>query len=742
MRRPSIVTGVAAALGVTTVATHPAVAEADAPVKIASVPDGPIELAVSADAGELRRAFRLVPNQVASVTIEQVRLIGCSDDKSQACAARVEPGGCAGGCQLTATDAGEVTVVVTMPKPGVYRASLEVVYVAETKKGDDKNEEPKALLATTLQVTRPEPAIGPMNLAVSGARGAELELPVAGSAGTQLSLRVQDDRAAMTTVDKVVAAPLVRKNGSDELATTAAVALFTWNGDKREPIADAQALALGPAGARLAIEVSDLPAPGKYEGKLRLSAANCTTQEIAYTITARRSPWLAALLIAIGAVLSYGVQFWSGKRRATLVQQRALQRLRERLLGYELHGSRDRELVDVLMHELDDRLDALEDGGTASDDLTLVARRVDLVAAAIRAGEAIERLPSQARADARSQLEAKLGVLRDRAATAAVLDTLATELTKIASDTVRRAALGELLVAVDAAVRVARAALPAALQARVATEVDAALREARAASDRNQLDAFDAALSKARVALARIQGAALVERLPEAPLPKPFEKTPEPYRALRSELLAALAALNATEDADEATRSYTDLVARMAAAFRDAMGSWLRTEGQGKPKTVADQLDQLASEAAATAAGASGEALVILDGLVGKAGALLAAPAPLSVSAARGAPGAPSSSSSSLAALPQAGPEPRIADVRAARSRATQAIAFGDGVVFVAVLLIAITTGLKLLWVDSPMWGTWSDCLTALLWGAGLHAVGNEPFKGLLGLKSDFGKSA
>ncbi len=50
-----------------------------------------------------------------------------------------------------------------------------------------------------------------------------------------------------------------------------------------------------------------------------------------------------------------------------------------------------------------------------------------------------------------------------------------------------------------------------------------------------------------------------------------------------------------------------------------------------------------------------------------------------------------------------------------------RSIRWRDYLFDLAVLVIAVLLGLKLLWADNATWGGFSDCLVAVLWGLGLH---------------------
>lgn len=713
------------------------VARADAPVKIASMPDGPLKLGVSDSATQLRRSFRLVPQVVDHVKIDHVRVQDCTDAHGQSCSAWIEPGGCAGGCTLTATEPGSATIVVTLPVPGTYAASLEIVYIAEEKPlSDGKVQVVKAVLATALEVTRPAPVVQPMKLTVAGATAADLDLGITRQGGATLPLRVQDDDGAARSLAHVAPGPLVRKSGNDSLATSAKVEVYTRAGDQRLGLADARSIELPSTGADLEVELSGLDAPGRYEGKLRLLAPGRTPQDITYTVTVRDGAGFASLLIAVGAIVSYAVQWWVGKRRSRLVQQKALERLRDRLQDLQARAGlldRDRRLLEALLRELDDKLYQLEDGDAlAADALARFARRTELTELLIKAGQDVERLPVAARGEPRRQLDGHALALTDHTPDDAKLKELESSLNAIASTSVRRGALVELLAALDAAVDQARGALSPALRGRLTAEVDPALRDAHAAAGRDQLDELDRTLKLGRHALAKVQGAALAELLPES-APEIFDDAAR-YQALRGDVTSTLTQLAATADTDAAVRLYEDAIARVASAMAAATARWCRAEVEGKPPEVQGKLRALAAEAEAARSRPSAEMLAIALRVRHDAEELAGGPEGIQTGADTSATG-DRDAHDALAAIPWL-----AAIVGDRRRRTRRLIALGDGVVLVTVTLIAIATGLKLLWAGNPTWGGWNDGLTAILWGAGLHAIGNDAFKGLLGLKKDLGK--
>jgi len=79
-----------------------------------------------------------------------------------------------------------------------------------------------------------------------------------------------------------------------------------------------------------------------------------------------------------------------------------------------------------------------------------------------------------------------------------------------------------------------------------------------------------------------------------------------------------------------------------------------------------------------------------------------------------------------------AGPQPPEVQLLDATIRYT------EWLVTLAVLGVAIASGVKALWLPSLAWGIDGDALTAFLWGAGVGTVG-DAFTGLIGLREKLG---
>ncbi len=64
------------------------------------------------------------------------------------------------------------------------------------------------------------------------------------------------------------------------------------------------------------------------------------------------------------------------------------------------------------------------------------------------------------------------------------------------------------------------------------------------------------------------------------------------------------------------------------------------------------------------------------------------------------------------------------------------------GLVWLALAVIAVVIGMNLLYVNDPDWGGWGDVVVAVLWGLGVHSVGNVRSNGVRGLREQFASAA
>jgi hypothetical protein len=53
-----------------------------------------------------------------------------------------------------------------------------------------------------------------------------------------------------------------------------------------------------------------------------------------------------------------------------------------------------------------------------------------------------------------------------------------------------------------------------------------------------------------------------------------------------------------------------------------------------------------------------------------------------------------------------------------------------------SLAIIAALSGVHILWAPDSTWGGWDDWFVALLWGLGVHVIGDSAFEGIMGIRS------
>lgn len=71
----------------------------------------------------------------------------------------------------------------------------------------------------------------------------------------------------------------------------------------------------------------------------------------------------------------------------------------------------------------------------------------------------------------------------------------------------------------------------------------------------------------------------------------------------------------------------------------------------------------------------------------------------------------------------------------------TARIKVSSRAVDIVLFVLAVLTGLQILWVGNATWGSGGDLLASFLWGAGVYSVGQTVARGLHGLRADFLKT-
>jgi hypothetical protein len=527
-----------------------------------------------------------------------------------------------------------------------------------------------------------------------------------------------------------------RKMGGHTVAANASVVLH----DKVHPTVFAPRSAV-----RLDIDVKALDCPGEYTGDLELDPGNGKSPIVAtVTVLVSRSMGWAAGLIALGIVATLGIT-WLRDRLQPRTELRIA--LRQRLAELDAMQPGN-EVIAAAARQLRTQAQTLWSKITegASDDLRKtiegLSDRIALLLAANASIAAIAQLSSPATQRAKRKIvDEVLAIAVDLAAR---IDDGRDKLRCLGLDDAKRSELGEALDAVEHSTQEHRDSLDPMLVTAIDKTVTPALEAAESARTADDLVSLQHELVRARSALAaaglRSMLAAL-ERRPDwvdaaawdalvrkvlAKIPAKSDDLADAYEAIRdtyvAEVEAILRHLTAQQQqalSDAGKPADGELAAALAGidaaqSRRDRVAALWRLQERLKPSPPGAKVhDRI---------------------LLGFAGPQPGAPPSYAVGVQL-LPELPSVTKIPLGGVvvPGAGDAP-WKDIRR-RLWATQWLVAG------VVFLLALASGLKLLWIDNATWGSPSDLLAAVLWGTGAKLTA-DAFAGLAWLRSALGKNA
>jgi hypothetical protein len=582
-----------------------------------------------------------------------------------------------------------------------------------------------------------------------GGRSIAVTESITGAADTTLAIRLEntgDDPVQVVPVVAGVARVDKLDNPTYQLAVGAAAA------PSREPI---KPTPIAPhAIESFAIPVRGVDEPGIYavELQLRDDAGARPPFPLRATVYRRQSGWWAALAIALGALVAWGVRGWvsDGKDRLALRRRLAFLVEQIRALRATAHNEDVITAARVFELDIDDRQRDARSGGKL-DELKDIATRAEARLALLREIAAafveLARIDPDKQAPARKVLDTALIVVRidpgkPDAGSPEAIKTQRDEVAKLALAGARRdqlnGAVVELTTQIDAQRKVASAALATALAA-VRTRLDRAtalagdgkLDELQQLVDGARRDVVDACLDE----LARIAGG-----------PAPFGA--RTWSEVAAKLTAQIAEARREPVWDRRNRALRDSQSLYIATRIHGLADAARTLADGGDPRAA-QLRQIADDlTAALARGPDEAAARYADALAVVAAA---PPAPAPPATAKGASGgvslgpisfggddeAPTSAAGWLP-LHIASIAETIAPALADPAKLDRAIASYGFLVSLAVLAIAVASGVRTLWMDNLSWGGASALLNAILWGAGVQATG-DAFTSLVGLRAKLG---
>jgi hypothetical protein len=606
---------------------------------------------------------------------------------------------------------------------------IEVIYSSRDATGKDVIRP----LRIPLRVERTAAAapVPETELPIAGTDGDTVEVEVLrGPATAHVALVVRGTGAQAVTIDRAVLITAARKGSGAQLVENAAVATVTRG----------LPTTIAPGEVRtIALEVSGLDgpgvfdAPGSYDGKLLVvNATTGATKVIGFTVVVHRCAGVALALIAVGVLVSLGTRRWLQKGRARAIARRDLSVLHSALSRVLTRdpGDAERNAAMACVQRLSELVRDRDDAGIVAA-VALLWRRVAILEAVVEARKTVAMIPGS-----------------DRQAPSLTLDTIAGALARDLDETELKATQDQLQgLDLEKAFRAAVTALVRTLEHRIDERSTAhADRQVRWAEIGTSLQAADAALERGHVLAARgplATGYRLFTQelgtlLRELATIPPPHADPATWQAAHTEMDRLLDQLAACGEAEAAAKLHARALTVFLRVAAPALATAARIEATQRP-TAKPELEALVTRAEALLVHAQPddddayrELLVEYARLLERTprsaspGGLQTIGAPPPVARLQMSP---TEVDAQLAALGTALPSPEVLTAR---------IKLSSGAVDIALFVLAVLTGLQLLWVGNATWGAGGDLLASLLWGAGVHAVGQTVARGVLGLKADF----
>jgi hypothetical protein len=577
---------------------------------------------------------------------------------------------------------------------------------------------------------------------MASAAGDKSALPIAahgGTAVTQIEPMAGDADAALT---------LYVQNTSDQPISVVPTVLWISELDKADapavrrmvdarPVVGTPVELTGAAPTAIRIALPALDTPGIYEIQTELvDRDRGHAPVIVKTIVYRRRSWIwAALWIALGALIAFGARLYidGGAKRLQLRRRIAL--LLQQIGAVRGHAKGDATMAAARALELDveDRRRYARWGGSVEDIKCAIDRaelRLALLGDIIDAANQLERLESGRQPAIRKALDDALAAVRVDPGDEAVLKAKRTEVAQLGLIAAWRDQLASDLARLDGQVALRLPGAGAELGAKL-RELAGTLAEIHVELTCDRLDAAAALLDVLRPKLLEASAGELAA-LVTGVLPG---VDAAPWALAVADITAALA------DARDVAKPWP---ARWT-AFQTAQDRYITSAVTGLV-VLAKRLAEADHQRAARMIAIASELEAALKDPAAAAALYDARRREIELAAAPVARGV-------------AGPEPAVAprmwlpialgggvakpDAAAARQvvMLDRAVTWTSVMVNVAILAIAVASGVKALWLDDLAWGAHGASLNAFLWGAGVQVAGNA-FAGLAALRSRLGTAA
>lgn len=669
---------------------------------------------------KFQHRFAVVAGSATPATISGMTVADLSDDAG----AQIKPEfGWSGQAPTTIelTKPAELYVKASLPQPGIYRTEIEILYAGK-------------FLRLPLQIERLASPASDLSseLPIDATAGSKSVQLLLGDASTTIELALRGTKSEDAQIAWCNVTSLLRKGTGSQLFDTSAHGHVTL---------PQQTLLVGRRDLKkLQIAISTIEGPGAYEGKVLLGSPKDATKEVAFSFLVKRCWLFASFIIGLGVLLSYGVRRWLQKGRARAVILRELAQLRDRLTAvpWDTLSDTDRQAIANIAAQLKELSDTSADGSEITTaTVELLRRRLRLLQAVIESRRQVALFTPEKRKSLSAELDTIARGLSDRLKESE-LEQQEAKLRGLDLSRALRETLTKLLESLDQRLT-NREQRHLELRERW-REIRKSLANAKGTLDQGKLDAAKTELGTAYRAFSRVLGGLLRQLLGKAPREVP-EKI---WSDVRTDIENTLAELDKSQDAEQANELHARAVRRYLRITVPGLVAAVRREAASRPAKK-QEFDELAGRVAALSVDdvdgdelcseLSEQLVALLDANpipdTGERPVGTLRSAAVEMSAAREASAALSEDNTPMGALRTLLP---AADWVAARIRRS------DQLSDVALLLLAVLTGLKILWMSNATWGDCDDVLTAFLWGAGVHSVGQGAARGILGLAKDFAK--
>lgn len=634
----------------------------------------------------------------------------------------------------------EITLLIEtqLPLTGNYAGSIDLIY--------GMKRHPVMFTITRADVTVP------VNITTIDA----VRSDSCWTSNTAIRVALEGTRSEKVTLDRPLIENFALKD-SDKVRTQAqydgvSISSLDSNGNQA-PLGSTFELN-GQTPSELLVTLLKVDGPGEYTGTFVVGSGDWKRKTQDFTVYVRKQWWVAAFFIMLGVAASFGLRRWAKIDRPRLLAERQIAQLSNSVDAVRSQISDATEAEQRVLESFSVRLAALyenwERGAADSNDNTAkeieeklnlfrdwvnMRRRFDnvhppQVAAPLRQG-LLDFESSFSNASSADELK----TLRDR------LNALSTALANAIQDEMVRT-ITDLM---DEATKQKDAATGVYAD-RIQREVLDMLSRAKELAQKNQFAEAGSADDRARLAYAGIMAAQLEDQLPsDSPDPRRITKTE--WDALSAQVRAKTAQARTATDPETAITSYVDAYTLYLSKLLEALRRRVSADLEKvDPSNLADdkkaewreQLNQITKQVDSACAQLTRRevAAAILayqkskdaiegsekehaSGLKMGAGADYVAPPNALPLRSVGLPS--SGGQGSFLTLPQ-----RARRIHASVATLDDRIKRNEVVFTFVVGAVSILTGVLLLWVPSPTWGGLKDCITAVLWGLGLHQVSDS----------------